>query len=70
MIILKEMIPFNKKDDIRVVGNIPYIKEGNTIRPLKYEIGKNNKESIGYLYINIKTIEENNNYTIKGKEKQ
>lgn len=55
---LKEDIPFDKYPLIKIEKGVPYLKEGNVIRPLKYEVTKREKKTAGFLIVSIKDIEE------------
>lgn len=55
---LKEDIPFDKYPSIRIMKDVPYLEEGKVIRPLKYEIVKQEKKTSGYLIVSIEEIEK------------
>lgn len=63
---LKEDIPFDKYPLIKIEKGVPYLKEGNVIRPLKYEKGKREKKTAGFLIVTIKDVKEAE-YTVKLK---
>ena len=63
---LKEDVPFDKYPSIKFVKDVPYLMEGNVIRPLKYEIVKQEKKTSGFLLISIEEIEREY-YTIVNK---